>query len=501
MDPMQRIAFDATFYSLCTIFLILRFAQRLTPSSLKRIREYPSVPALLADFFMFLTLACTTSSIGLDIWLQRRTILLSSDFKYFGELLQLYTTGMQIMFAGQIFWAVVMWSVKAALMGLYYDIARHVTDKVKRLMHLTCAVLLATFLSVIITSFTWCRPLKTNWTLGPELCSPQTSVFPVAFTSVLHIITDMMVLGIPLLILRTLHLQRAQVVAVYFVFGIGFLAFSVALVSFALQIQIVRIDSHSPSYLVDLEIKAERVYLAGTAECSIAIVGACLPSLRVFLRMLSKPKNGQGKKISGGVRKEKDSKGSSNGGSNWSAAPLMMRPGGGFHGSGFNASRSGSPAPAATRIDFNQKPTSIRENLKKPLLAVVGSAFGRTNGSVAKVDTATGGERLVNDTVSRRPSVDSLMMDGSEDTQAQHIPNPQSTVAQEGFTYNQPDRDVEAGHEDVGIAVTNAGSDKSVQQPMPTRLPIAQPYGHQRTWSGAGAPAAIPLSYSPDHWR
>ncbi|KAF8440683.1 hypothetical protein BGX38DRAFT_1063887, partial [Terfezia claveryi] len=237
-----------------------------------------------ADFFMLLALAFTTTAISLDIWLQKRTIHLSSDLKYFTELLKLYRVGMKFLFADQMFWAFLMWSVKAALMALYYDISTHVTSRVKQMMHITCVVLFVTLLAVIAVFLGWCRPLSTNWTLGDQMCSPQAHVFPVAFTSTVHMITDMMVLGIPILILRTLHLQRAQTIAVYFIFGIGFLAFSVSLVSLALQIEVVGINHQAPSYLSEMEIKTERVYLAAIAECSIAIVGACLPSLRVILR-------------------------------------------------------------------------------------------------------------------------------------------------------------------------------------------------------------------------
>ena len=429
MDPRYRIAYDAAFYTLAMVFLLFRFAHRLTPTSIRKIRQNLSIPALLADFFMLLSLAFTTTAIGLDIWLQRRTIYLSSDWKYVLELISLYRVGMKFMFADQMFWALLMWSVKAALMALYYDIATHVTPRVKQIMHITCVVLLLTLLAVIAVFLGWCRPLDRNWTLGDNMCSPQTYVFPVAFTSALHMITDIMVLGIPLLILRTLHLQRAQAIAVYFILGIGFLAFSVSLVSLVLQIEVVGINHDSPSYLSEMEIKTERVYLAAIAECSIAIVGACLPSLRVILRVFFKYRDRSGNRGSDRVqvRKEKDLVGfGGNGGASGSSAAdsLVMRPrpGDGLsfprYGSDFGPSRPASPAPRLM-VDFNEPPLSIRESLKGPILAMVRPAFSRSgsHSSLPNQPVATGGKGgkvVPNSAIRQSPSVDSLTIGSIE---------------------------------------------------------------------------------------
>ncbi|KAF8465661.1 hypothetical protein BDZ91DRAFT_658850, partial [Kalaharituber pfeilii] len=284
MKPTERIAYDAVFYTLALIFLLLRFGIRLTPTSLRRTMQNPTIPSILADVLMLLALLITTGAIAADIWLQRRTIQLQNDPAGFLKLLDLYPIGMKIAFANQLCWLFLMWSVKGALMCLYYDISRHVQKRVKILMHITSVVLVTTMFAILGTFIGWCRPIETNWTIGAEMCTPQAHIFPVVFTSVLHIVTDLMILTVPLLILRTLKLARREHYALYFIFGIGFLTVGVAIVSLALQIEIVRLDSRSLGYLTDMEVKVERVYLSAIAESSIAMVGACLPSLRVFLR-------------------------------------------------------------------------------------------------------------------------------------------------------------------------------------------------------------------------
>lgn len=552
LDPRKRIAWDAGFYILSMIFLLLRFGQRCTPTSIRQLRRDRSLSALLADLFMFIALATTTTGIGMDIWLQKRTIYLSSDSKYLPQLHQLYIVGMKFLFANQMFWALIMWSVKASLMALYYDISSHVTNRLKMLMHVTSVLLFVTILAVISVSLGWCRPISTNWSLGPDMCTSQAHVFPVAFTSTLHIITDILVLSIPLLILRTLRLQRAQIVAIYFIFGVGFLAFAVTLVSLGLQIQVVGVHHESSSYFQEIEIKGERVYLAGVGECSIAMVGANLPSLRVFLRMILKTRDASSParrvKISSGsaatkYSKEKHRSLNSNKQSNWSVDLDMTLSGEdgvhsaypGYHHTTKTATIPPQPgSPQSGRIEVDDPPAvPVPEgfNLQTSTPATISrtdSLLGHSSEPSRNTplkglqDWSIGG--VAHEL--REPPFDmqTLGRGNCPGHERQHIelssmqnyypntnegvsvqPNlPSQTNTGIGITveYDVQYTNVPAAHCTGSMPVETRRQHSELSADSGShRLPSTGFRGHQRTWSGPGAPIPVPLPVSSKRWQ
>lgn len=447
-----------------------------------------------------------------------------------------------------------MWSIKASLMALYYDISKHVTDRVKMLMHVTSGLLLVTVLVVISVSLGWCRPITANWSLGPDMCTPQAHVFPVAFTSCLHVITDILVLSIPILILRTLQLQRAQMVAVYFIFGIGFLAFTVALVSLGLQIQVVGLPHESSSYFQEIQIKTERVYLAGVAECSIAIVGANLPSLRVFLRMIlqTRETSSQARRVkigsgSGATKysKEQDPSPNSRKPSNWSNDPTItiseengdhnVYPGDhniypGDHyttGTAADPSQPGSSQPGKAGVDDSP---AISEDFS--LRTLTPATISRT-GSLRRGSECSG-KSLLNNQQNRpigeahilpesSPSLQTMGPGNSSGHEHQQIELgamqnychdtnegasvgaslPSRTNTGIGITLDydvqysnvHPESiPVEPRRQQSGRSTFSADSESHGLRPTGT-------YGHQRTWSGPGAPIPVPLPVSSKRWQ
>ena len=89
--------------------------------------------------------------------------------------------------------------------------------------HITMVLVIAWALSVILCGFLLCTPFAFNWdqTIPGGSCGKQ--VLSYILTGALNIITDVMVLSLPIPMVWKLQTPRANKIALTVIFGLGFL--------------------------------------------------------------------------------------------------------------------------------------------------------------------------------------------------------------------------------------------------------------------------------------
>ncbi|RAL03900.1 uncharacterized protein BO80DRAFT_453034 [Aspergillus ibericus CBS 121593] len=156
-----------------------------------------------------------------------------------------------------------------------------------------CVVMVIVWLwaiSVILETFLLCRPLAYNWdiTTPNGICGNRNATYVVAGT--LSLITDLMVMALPLPHIWKLQLSIPKKLALSFVFCLGLL---VSVIS------IIRLFSLMAISFTDITHSVQMGVMWTVLEPELAIICANMPLLKVLLsRMFHKVFSTAGKKYS-----------------------------------------------------------------------------------------------------------------------------------------------------------------------------------------------------------
>ncbi|KAK0641802.1 hypothetical protein B0T16DRAFT_431481 [Cercophora newfieldiana] len=171
----------------------------------------------------------------------------------------------------QMMYKVSLQATKISLLLFYVRIFHHIAW-FKKISYATIGFLLVYLLATTIVSVLQCRPIERAWAPGSkDQCIALLSFF--VFNGAVAVMTDLIVLGLPLPLIWGLQLPLTQKLSLIPVFGIG--VFIVTVSSLRLHALIV-----TPS--VDMTYDLEGT-LWTIIEFNLAIVCACLPSIRVVL--------------------------------------------------------------------------------------------------------------------------------------------------------------------------------------------------------------------------
>lgn len=107
--------------------------------------------------------------------------------------------GSKTQVAGWQVYTTVLWTVKLAVFCFYLRLMHGLLSRAR--ICLSFALLLATWLAVVLTLLLSCRPLARYWQIQPDpgsLCRPATSPLNIFTVLILNILTDLYLMSIPL---------------------------------------------------------------------------------------------------------------------------------------------------------------------------------------------------------------------------------------------------------------------------------------------------------------
>ncbi|KAH7042226.1 hypothetical protein B0J12DRAFT_605416 [Macrophomina phaseolina] len=162
---------------------------------------------------------------------------------------------------------------KLSILGLYF---RYLPEKPNKAIATTMTVVI---LYSLIGSFKWvlaCRPIEKYWDLRITHGSCVDWLKINVFTGVMNTATDVFILLLPIVMLRNIRLPRREKIGLVLVMMTG---------GFVLVVSIIRLKTTvDTDYNRDLTWDWARNGIWWMVEMHIAIVCACLPVGRAFLR-------------------------------------------------------------------------------------------------------------------------------------------------------------------------------------------------------------------------
>lgn len=178
-------------------------------------------------------------------------------------------------FAVQIFFWATLWAVKFSLLLMF----QRLTTGLPTYERIWWGVVIFTFLSFVgcvVSQFTSCSSMHAWFTVGG--CeAPRDARAKAAslwYALAVDLITDLMIMAVPVQILYNLRISTAQKLSVGVVFVVGTITMIFAVV------RVVSLNSDTKNG----EVSTSWLILWGAIEGAIAIIVGCLPSFAIFIR-------------------------------------------------------------------------------------------------------------------------------------------------------------------------------------------------------------------------
>ncbi|KAH8801349.1 hypothetical protein F5884DRAFT_512708 [Xylogone sp. PMI_703] len=168
-----------------------------------------------------------------------------------------------------LFWTVT-WLVKASFLTFYWQLL----ESLREYRRIWYGVSIFTFLAYIgcwIASLLNCLPVTDYWKFG-KCNSPgdqRRATIAISYSTFVDVLTDLMIMAIPLLIVTKIRISGAQRLGLIGVFSLAFITIAIAIVRCVQAINNER----------------ELVFLAvwSTIESSVSVIVGCLPPFKTFL--------------------------------------------------------------------------------------------------------------------------------------------------------------------------------------------------------------------------
>ncbi|KAF1955866.1 hypothetical protein CC80DRAFT_473799 [Byssothecium circinans] len=268
------IALDWALMAIALLPILIRISSRT------RNRGLSSPATNTADFFVILAWLSGLVLIAINTWknkLRMKYLSAPPETLYYGvpEALSghlLYSSWISLFFI-----YISLWSAKAAFLAFYYSIFSLQGKGARWGLAGACVFTAATFLLHMFLIAFWCTPISSNWSPPPgqHLCSAVHSISSVTISTFTNVVTDLVILSIPISTLLATKFGRTERAGLAFMFLMGSVSILAALVRFICLKLVSATPKASITHTIDVWALVEIVS---------SILAVCLPSLRVFAR-------------------------------------------------------------------------------------------------------------------------------------------------------------------------------------------------------------------------
>ncbi|KAJ5805553.1 uncharacterized protein N7503_003155 [Penicillium pulvis] len=204
-------------YAIGMSFLLLRMIARLSFGGLRGLQLDDAFAVAAISFWTMQTVIIYFLGLyGNNIGLNAVTALEVPDSK-----IALMTLGSKLAFTNWIWYISYLWSLKGVLLCLYWKLTQGL--RTQRLVLAAVGFCIVSWLACILTHICICTPVTHNWQIKPyagDNCTLRQPLYVVI--AVLNVMSDVMIMVIPVLILGKLQvpLQRKIILALMFTSGI-----------------------------------------------------------------------------------------------------------------------------------------------------------------------------------------------------------------------------------------------------------------------------------------
>lgn len=241
-----------------------------------------------------------------------------------------------------------MWGLKAAFIGNYVRIFTICSSQTNRLclllcqglyfslfnpnntgkalryaLYFVCVFLTATFVVNGSLAAFWCLPIHTTWfvlvplifgvwrsgnddvlkrtpliiefelihrSMGAHSCSALFNIEPTVIFYTTNVVSDLMIMILPIAVIPSLKLRRRETIALLSVFLLGIFSIGASTARFIVVYKVIANKTNAATSIQSLE-------LWSTVECATAMIAFCAPAYRGWLT--KKATSGNGSNLSG----------------------------------------------------------------------------------------------------------------------------------------------------------------------------------------------------------
>ncbi|KAK8187165.1 hypothetical protein HDK77DRAFT_280131 [Phyllosticta capitalensis] len=173
----------------------------------------------------------------------------------------------KLIYPGSLFYTLSLWLIKAALVIFYKRLAGTTYQYLQKLYNATLVWLAVSWLVIFFDTIFRCYPISRSWTREGEVCPLSAGIINFWITILFNILTDVLIMCLPISMVLKLNLPTKQKIGVSCVFALGIVVIIASIIR--------AYYSHSQQTMLTCTVSM--------IETSIAIITTCLPTLRVVI--------------------------------------------------------------------------------------------------------------------------------------------------------------------------------------------------------------------------
>ncbi|KAL7270291.1 hypothetical protein RUND412_007008 [Rhizina undulata] len=170
-----------------------------------------------------------------------------------------------------------LWLVKIAFVAMYFNITSHLSTKSRWILYFTAAYTMTTFGIVLLAISFWCRPFSLSWTVDLNYCAAIADNNFLYLSTIFNVTNDLLVMGVPIFVLRTLNLGPREKWAIAFLMFLGTATIAAAIARFTI------LHGLKDGVRGITATTIHRTELCSLVELTACLIASCLPSLRAYL--------------------------------------------------------------------------------------------------------------------------------------------------------------------------------------------------------------------------
>ncbi|KAK7545009.1 uncharacterized protein J3D65DRAFT_46371 [Phyllosticta citribraziliensis] len=173
----------------------------------------------------------------------------------------------KLIYPGSLFYTLSLWLIKAALVIFYKRLAGTTYPYLQKLYNATLVWLAVSWLVILFDTIFRCYPLSRSWSREGNTCPPSAGQINYWITILFNILTDVLIMCLPISMVLKLNLPTKQKFGVSCVFALGIIVIITSIIR--------AYYSHTQETMITCTVSM--------IETSIAIIMTCLPTLRVVI--------------------------------------------------------------------------------------------------------------------------------------------------------------------------------------------------------------------------
>ncbi|MCJ1459210.1 hypothetical protein MMC28_009587 [Mycoblastus sanguinarius] len=194
---------------------------------------------------------------------------------------EIFESFLKGLFIGEFCWAASIFTVKYSILAFYWRLFSKLKGARIAIRVLLAVVTCWAIAAVLITAFQ-CRPVAAFWDISLRHdATCQNSFWSYLISSLVHVITDLAILVLPIPLIWKLQMNRSQKLLLSAIFALGGLA---AIISIVRLVYVSRLESWKPETLTEI---LSETFVWSSIEVDAAVFCSCLPSLRPLLKFIA----------------------------------------------------------------------------------------------------------------------------------------------------------------------------------------------------------------------